>query len=91
MQAETTPAEQVKLMAVCWLDGVGEEWQRISAEVFNGSLRAAQAQGVKIEPEEFKSGHDIEYFKTLNPPEESTEKETDWQAVESAMKGLAGF
>ena len=91
MEAETTPAEQVKLMAVCWLDGVGEEWQRVAAEVFNGSLRAAQAQGVKIESEEFKSGSDMEYFKTINPPEESTEKGTDWDAVQVAMKGLAGF
>jgi hypothetical protein len=88
MEEHTTPAEQVKLMAVCWLDGVGEEWQRVSAEVFNGSLRA---RGGRVEAEEFKSGCDMEYFQQFNPPEQSKQSEVDWQAVEASMKGLAGF
>jgi hypothetical protein len=91
MDEETTPEEQAKIMAVCYLDGVGEEWQRVAVEIFNASLRIARSNGAKYESTDFLDAGDMEYFKRLNPGEQKTEPEVDWAAVESSLKGLAGF
>ena len=86
MDEETTPEEQAKVMAVCWLDGVGEEWQRVAVEVFNASLRIAMSNGAKYESSDFLDAGDMEYFRHLNPAETKETPELDWAAVEAQLR-----
>lgn len=91
MEDGTTPEERAKLLAVCWLDGAGEEWQRIAAELYNLGLRTLQAQGATIDDGLWKSADDMELFQLLNPPEAVDSVDVDWNAAEASLKRLAGF
>ncbi len=86
MDEQATPEEQTKIMAVCYLDGVGEEWQRVAAEVFNASLRIAMSNGSKFEATDFLDAGDMEYFRHLNPAETKESPELDWAAVEAQLR-----
>jgi hypothetical protein len=86
MDEETTPDERAKLLAVCWLDGVGEEWQRVAVEMFNASLRIAMSNGAKYESSDFLDAIDMEYFKHLNPIESKATPDIDWAAAEAQFR-----
>lgn len=86
MDDETTPEDRVKLLAVCWLDGVGEEWQRVAVEVFNASLRIAMSNGAQLEASDFRDACDMEYFKHLNHAKETATPDIDWAAAEAQLR-----
>jgi hypothetical protein len=91
MEDQTTPGERAKLLAVCWMDGTGEEWQRIAAELYNLGLRTLQAQGATIPDDAWKDADAMELFKALNPDNKPLSQAVDWNAAEASLKRLAGF
>lgn len=94
LEDSTTNEERATLYALATLDGWGEEWQRIAAEVRNASLRIAASNGAKIDDDAYKDARDMEYFRDRNNPDESLPEEAtlaEWAAAEQMLKGLAGF
>lgn len=91
MEEKLSRGELSKLLAVCWLDGAGEEWQRIAAELVNLSLRLMRAQGAEIRDDAWKSPHDMEMFKYLNPQGQTPEPEMNWDAAMAMGRSMAGL
>jgi len=91
MEDRLSRGELLKLLAVCWLDGAGEEWQRIAAELFNLYLRMAKLKGVDIDDSQWKSARDMELYRSLNPEGASERVEMDWDAAEAMGRSMAGL
>ena len=91
MEDRLSHGELLKLLATCWLDGAGEEWQRIAAEMFNQYLRLAKLQGVDVSDDQWKSARDMELYRSLNPDGGEQRVVMDWNAAEAMGRSLAGF
>jgi len=59
--------EQVKWLALCLLDGDGEEWMHITQAIKNGLLDVCRTGGAHIDNSAYVSLEEVERYRQFNP------------------------
>jgi hypothetical protein len=81
----TTPDDRANMMAVAWLDGWGEEYQQIAAEIHNASLRAANASGAKYTNDDAKGPEDMRRCQHIERDTKPVVTRDQWAAFGKAL------